>query len=178
MAIAISSDLVSDVLKAADPRRAGLARAKLASASTTGFDVAMRKIESGNRVRDFKSDLVLDVLRAAEPDRLRAGAARLLAAADTSESRAYAGLEAFVLGQMMETMLPKSDGGVFGEGTAADVWRSFLATELGNSLSVSGGLGVAGILAGEDDRSATLNEIKPAPGWPHFFSSPRRDQVA
>jgi peptidoglycan hydrolase FlgJ len=177
MAIAITSDLVSDVLNAANPQRVRMARVKLGDET---FGVAMQKVESGgNRVRDLNTDLVLDVVRAADPTKLRAGAARLLAAADAPDTKAYAGLEAFVLGQMMETMLPKSDGGAFGQGTAGGIWRSFMASELGNSLSASGGLGIAGMLAGEaDDSTTALNEIKPAQGWPYFTFTPRADSIA
>lgn len=165
MAIAVTSDLVSDVIKAADPRRAERAYAKLGG--TSEFAAIASKPEAG-RVRDLGNDMVLDVMRAADPVRAEAGAKRLLAAADDPKLKAYAELEGFVLGQMMQTMLPKGEDGVYGQGTAGGIWRSMLGDELGKSLGASGGVGIASLLAG-DDKSG----LAPSPGWPYFNFSPR-----
>jgi hypothetical protein len=167
MAIAITSDLVQDVLKAADPRRAERAHAKLAGSGATEFAALVEKPET-NRVRDLRNDPVLDVVRAADPSRLEAGARKLVAASDDPKTKAYAELEGFTLGQMMATLLPKSEEGVYGEGTAGGIWRSMLADELGSSLAASGGVGIASLLAGEPKGG-----LAPAPGWPYFNFSPR-----
>jgi hypothetical protein len=178
MAISTASDLVFDVLKAADPQRSKLARAKLeGAAGTENFAVAMGAAETGaHRVRDLPSDLVLDVVRAADPARARAGAEKLMATANLdARPKAYEQLEAFFLGQVMETMLPREEGGVFGAGTAGGIWRSMLAQELGSDLAENGGLGVAAMIAGGEDKTGSVtagNDIVPAPGWPYFRLTP------
>ncbi len=62
------------------------------------------------------------------------------------QAKAYKGLEELVLQRLVEVMLPKEDSGVFGGGTAGDVWRSMLAEQLAKQIgkSVDLGLGKTG----------------------------------
>ena len=54
--------------------------------------------------------------------------------------------ESFVLGNFVETMLPKDDHGLFGGGTAGNMWRSMLAERIGEELARSGGVGIADMI--------------------------------
>jgi Rod binding domain-containing protein len=49
-------------------------------------------------------------------------------------------------------MLPKSGGAFFGKGAGGDVWRSFLAKDLAQTMTQRGGLGLA------DDIARSLHE--------------------
>jgi hypothetical protein len=52
------------------------------------------------------------------------------------------GLEQLVLKNLVENMLPKDSGVVFGNGTAGDIWRSFLADQLAAEVGKTVDLGV------------------------------------
>ena len=56
----------------------------------------------------------------------------------------YRDFEAFVLQSFIQSMLPTNAEGVFGKGTAGEMWKGLLADELGKQLSRSGGIGIAG----------------------------------
>ncbi|WGJ15683.1 rod-binding protein [Methylocapsa sp. D3K7] len=56
--------------------------------------------------------------------------------------KAYKALEQLVLKNLVETMLPKDSGVLYGNGTAGDIWRSFLADQLATQVGKSIDLGV------------------------------------
>jgi Rod binding domain-containing protein len=113
------------------------------------------------------TDLVLDVMRAAEPQRLSAASQRLagrtrMAAAETADpgqsqatkqaarARAHQQFEAVMLRSFTEQMMPKDTSSLYGEGTAADVWRSLQVDLMSQQIAKSGGIGIAKML----DRTA------------------------
>ena len=50
-------------------------------------------------------------------------------------------------------MLPKSSEATYGSGTAGEVWRSFAAQEMGDTIAKGGGIGIADrLLAGQTAR--------------------------
>lgn len=51
-------------------------------------------------------------------------------------------LEAFVLTQLLENMMPKDADSLFGSGTAGSYWRSMLAEKLAAELTMAGGVGL------------------------------------
>ncbi|ACK49035.1 conserved hypothetical protein [Methylocella silvestris BL2] len=57
-------------------------------------------------------------------------------------AKAYKALEEFFLQGVVETLLPKGEG-LFGAGTAGDVWRSMLAEQLAKQIGKSIDLGLA-----------------------------------
>ena len=62
--------------------------------------------------------------------------------------------EAFVLGSVVETMLPRSDS-AFGSGTAGSMWRAQMAEMLGRQIVEAGGIGLAAILEPTDSARDT-----------------------
>ncbi len=136
MSIKPPSDLLLDVARAADPSTAAAAAARLAKAAA----------ESGGSDVGFSE--ILNGVGAPPPSPLSAagqvaGAAvvpRRSAPIDAG-TKAYQGLEALLLQNLVETMLPESSD-LFGEGSAGMMWRSMLARELGTDLAKKVDLGI------------------------------------
>ena len=119
MSIRPPSDLVLDVVRAADPARAAAVSARLAraeaAAPTQGFDAAMR-------------------VAAAAPAR---------AASAKSVDAVGKGLEELLMRQMVQDALPKKAASVYGAGTAGDVWRGLFAEQLAKAMTSAGRVGLA-----------------------------------
>jgi peptidoglycan hydrolase FlgJ len=144
MAIVVPSDIVSDVMNAADP---GKYQAALDRLSTLRPAVEAE----GTRFTDQASDVV----------RARTGADALSSSGGVSApgtfkapesggaATVYRKFESFVLQVLIESMLPDGTSGAnaFGKGTAGNVWRSMMAEQLGDQLAKSGGIGLARLLA-------------------------------
>jgi Rod binding domain-containing protein len=215
MAIAISTDLVLDVVRAANPDRVRVAQASLGTA-TGGTEATQQFAEAVNFVqqksgigRFLSSDIVGDVVNAADPGQRQGGILKLAGvndpaqidmssvvvaandengvggAAANKKKVAYQQFEAGVLRNFVEEMLPKSSDTLYGEGTAGNVWRSMQADYMSQELAKSGGIGIASTLARLDEQKAgnqsgaSLNELPqrtPAGGnsisnaneWPYF----------
>ena len=58
-------------------------------------------------------------------------------------AKPFKGLEALVLQNLVETMLPKDAGAYFGESAGGGMWRSMLAQRIGEQLSTRMDLGLA-----------------------------------
>ena len=175
MAISIVSDLVLDVVKAANPERARIAQAGLqrgpsATHSAREFADVENTVKRTTGIGRFlATDIVGDVVNAADPAKLKTSIAQLagtsdpervdmaslvlnandLGAAKTVNPRekAYEQFEATVLRNFVEGMLPKATENVYGEGTAGNVWRSMQADFMSQELAKSGGIGIAATLA-------------------------------
>ena len=137
MAISISSDLLLDVARAADPGRVAKASAELNNGVPVG-DVADVAGTTPRRSPSFSSYLNQQV------------SMRMPAAGSNAplspEKKAANELETLLLQQMIETMLPKSDGPAFGKGTAGAVWRSMMAEHVARQVTASGEINLAQIL--------------------------------
>jgi peptidoglycan hydrolase FlgJ len=219
MAISIVSDLVLDVVRAANPERSrnaqlALLQGKSVANSTRAFADAENTVKRSPGIGRFlESDIVGDVVNAANPTKLKGGIARLAGTSGMAQldlaslvldangssngitsgsvnalnpkEKAYQQFEASVLRNFVEEMLPKSSENVYGEGTAGNVWRSMQADFMSQELAKSGGIGIASTLARLDEakaRSQTgadLNEIAPGTDnaresiinsteWPYF----------
>ena len=216
MAISIVSDLVLDVVKAANPERAriaqaGLQRGQSVASAAHEFADAEKSVKRNPGIGRFlTTDIVGEVVNAADPAKLRTSIAQLngtsslgrvdmaglvLNANETGatkavnpKEKAYEQFEASVLRNFVEEMLPKATENVYGEGTAGNVWRSMQADFMSQELAKSGGIGIAATLARLDEARArsqpdvSLNEISPKAGgasgslssaseWPYFSRS-------
>jgi peptidoglycan hydrolase FlgJ len=129
------SDIVLDVARAADPVKSQAAAEKLSHGSSTnqatmsGFDHALT---SANAMLQASRDSYIGDGR---------GSPEILPRVD-ARTKAYKGLEQLVLKNLVENMLPKDSGVVFGNGTAGDIWRSFLADQLAAEVGKTVDLGV------------------------------------
>ncbi len=136
MSIKPPSDLLLDVARAADPATSAAAAARLTRISA----------EAGKSGVNFSE--VLNGVEAPQPTQMssvtqQAGVAMpfLHSSRINADKKAYQGLEALLLQNLVETMLPKNSD-LFGEGSAGMIWRSMLARELGTDLAKKVDLGI------------------------------------
>ena len=143
MIVTPTSDVVLDVLDAADPVAQRAATAKLDALKSSGADFAATmdseatkaaaSDQSAAKVGEAQSGVVngppVQVIKKPGPDEV------------------YRKFEAFILQTFVETMLPKESEEVFGKGTAGGVWKSMLAEQLGAQLAKGKGIGIAKQLA-------------------------------
>jgi len=140
MAFNPRTDVVMEVLNAADPSRASLAAQRLSALAGSNAPAA-----------DFSVDL----------DRAASSATAIpapLALANAADARsrlaeipggpdklgqAKTQFEAMMLSSFVGELLPKDASSVFGQGTAGDMWRSMLAEQVSTQIAKSGKLGLA-----------------------------------
>ena len=131
MAISPPSDIVLDVVKAADPQSVREAHTRLVNAGSaateTTFELANAR-PLGVDIRPSGYDSV------PEP---------------------YREFEAMVLQSFIKSMLPEDATNTFGEGTAGDIWKGMMAEQLGRAVAESGGIGIAQQLADQAERAAS-----------------------
>jgi hypothetical protein len=120
VAIALPSDIIMDVVRAADPSAAAAARealaahrAGVAAGQAGGFSAALPGLRSAP-IGDAS----------ATPD-------------------SFKHFEAMVLQNFIQTMLPKDTESVYGKGMAGDMWKSMMAEQLAASMAERGGIGIA-----------------------------------
>jgi len=117
VAISPPTDIVMDVLRAADPAQVREARDKLAAArataaaGTSGFSPVTAEVRAAPRA-------------AAQAD-------------------PFVKFEAMVLGNFIQAMLPQEAGDAYGGGFAGDMWKSMLAQHMGDAVAARGGIGIA-----------------------------------
>lgn len=144
MAISPPSDLVADVLRAADPAasRAAAARLERLSAATdpsTGSDTGFaERMDTVRRAAPPPVAVPFDPAGARVAMRHGSGADPMVA------------FEAMVLGRFVSAMMPEEGPAFFGEGPGAGVWRGMLSDALARAMAEGGGVGVAGALTRED----------------------------
>lgn len=139
MAISPPSDLVLDVVRAADPTEVQEAQARL-KANRAAFK-ATSLAENGNGFAAAVNVLNLSP----------AGSSGLGDISNRVEQKkipeTYRKFEAMVLQNFVKSMLPAESENVFGKGTAGDIWKGMMAEQIGDVLSKNGGIGIADQLA-------------------------------
>jgi hypothetical protein len=135
MAFNPPSDVVLEVLNAADPARASLAAERLAVLAGSGATPG-----------DFAADLERAAAASARAGKTGLADARssLTALSDAPDKAARVKLdfEATMLNSFVGELLPK-DASVFGEGSAGEMWRSMLSEQIARQLAKSGALGLS-----------------------------------
>ena len=156
MSIQPPSDILLDVVKAADPQKAQAMAARLRQvASATASAAAGGAAVEGPRFDDaLAGENAAPVALGEGGSPLGTFSARTLSNATALSSREPAGtpspyqrFEAMVLSGFVEQLLPKSSATLFGAGTAGQVWRSMLAERIADEVAKSGGVGLAQHLA-------------------------------
>ncbi|MHA7772929.1 rod-binding protein [Roseibium sp. M-1] len=137
MAISPPSDLILDVVKAADPVSLADATERLRSISAGGSGEGFQLAFTGASNR---ASTEMSSVRATGTD---------TAAVTKSPAKQF---EAMILTQFVETMLPQDSEEIFGKGAAGEIWKSMLAEQVANQLAASGGVGIADLI------SDTLNK--------------------
>ena len=172
MAVNLPSDLIVDVMRAADPSRLKTAAVKLGNSehSRVAFKGVMDDVTGSSKVRDRSDDLIADVLGGADGAKVAAAEAKLAGltpysvAGGTDTDKPYKAFEQMVLRNMFEQMMPPADSGAYGEESSGGIWRSLANDQLASVYSEWGGLGIA----------RTLSDVKETSGvnansqWPYF----------
>jgi peptidoglycan hydrolase FlgJ len=135
MTVAPVSDLIVDVMAAADPGSQRVAASKLERlAADQNFAATVdEKIEAGGLQQSGASAAAGVVPRSDALDD-GAGHATIVKTANR-DNAVYRKFEAFILQMFVESMLPKDASDVFGKGTAGTIWRSMLAEQIGNEMA-------------------------------------------
>ena len=137
MSIQPISDIVLDVANAADPAKAAAVKQRLAEAAGGDFAALLGSGAAASSL--------LGATKWSEPARAQffsAPTGARVIERNTSSEEASRGLETLVAKMMVETMLPKGGGAIFGKGTAGDVWRSMFSDRLATELTRGKGLGL------------------------------------
>lgn len=128
MAINPPSDIIADVIAAADPQRAASVEARLKSIASA------RPAEAFETVVEKTRPFVRGQEIARTP-------ARVAAAPSDDASRrkqAMVEFEGNILGFLVKELLPKDQAAVAGGGQAGEMWRSMLADQVGKQIAKSG----------------------------------------
>lgn len=140
MAISPPSDLVMDVVRAADPADVQEAQARL-KANRAAFQ-ANSLAENGD---GFAA--AVSVLNGSD------GSTGLGDIANRVEQKkipeTYRKFEAMVLQNFVKSMLPAESENVFGKGTAGEIWKGMMAEQIGEVLAKGGGIGIADQMAAD-----------------------------
>lgn len=141
MIVTPTSDLVLDVLDAADPVTQRTATAKLESLRSSGVDFAATMDATASKAADQSAASLTE----AQSGVVNGPPVQVIKKPGPDE--VYRKFEAFILQTFVETMLPKESDEVFGKGTAGGIWKSMLAEQLGAQLAKGKGIGIAKQLA-------------------------------
>jgi len=134
------SDVVLEVVNAADPARAAAAAQRLnaiagAAAAQTG-DFAQTLAQTAPSAS-------LAAARVAGMADARSRLADATLAASDKAAKAQVDFEAVLLNGFVNEMLPKDASATFGQGLAGDMWKSMLADQMSRQIAKSGTLGIA-----------------------------------
>ena len=141
MAFNPRTDVVMEVLSAADPSRASLAAQRLsalAGSNAPGADFSA-DLERAASAASSATAIPAPVANAADA---RSRLAEIPGGPD-KPSQAKTQFEAMMLNSFVGELLPKDASSVFGQGTAGDMWRSMLAEQVSLEIAKSGKLGLA-----------------------------------
>ncbi len=174
MSVTLTSDLLVGVMSAASPARARAAATKLAGLpASDGIPAPSFQQALAASAKATGDDLIMGVLGAAEPEKLTRVEAKLAALggeppAKAANSDAFRGFESAMLRNMMESILPPAESGVFGEGYAGSMWRSMAADQFASLYADHGGIGIASMVS----HAAATRDLQPyieaSSQWPYF----------
>ncbi|XUY27186.1 rod-binding protein [Agrobacterium sp. rho-8.1] len=134
MAISPPSDLVLDVVNAADPTQVMAAREKLRSVSAANEASVLTASNAG-----FAS-----AINSIDTAAGKAGVGNIHhIKTDEKIPETYRKFEASVLSTMLQNMMPKESEEVYGKGSAGDFWKSMMAEQMADAVSKRGGIGIA-----------------------------------
>jgi peptidoglycan hydrolase FlgJ len=129
MSISPPSDIVLDVARAADPKRAAAAARRL------------QDIAGETQAMSFAALLPQDPTHSSMPVADASSHAAALstppAARPLQNRDPYSALGGLVLQKAIENMLPSGSAATFGKGAAGAIWKSALAEQMTNAISAS-----------------------------------------
>lgn len=140
MAISPPSDIVLDVVRAADPTRQQVAFERL---QRMGSGVAGTQFAAA--VDEAAPTAAAPGLASAREKFASLAPAKLTNAAGDAQTKSAKTLQQFeaqVISTFIEQMMPEASANNFGSGTAGGVWRSMLSEQIANQVAKAGGLGI------------------------------------
>jgi Rod binding domain-containing protein len=147
MAISPPTDLVMDVMRAADPAQVEEAQARL-KASRSAFR-ASSLAETGQGFANTVAILnqsqgsgLGNIDNRAEPKKI---------------PETYRKFEAMVLQNFVKSMMPAESEEIYGKGTAGDVWKSMMAEQIGNVMAKGNGVGIAASMVADGAGGSDLS---------------------
>jgi peptidoglycan hydrolase FlgJ len=132
MAINPPSDIVLDVVNAADPSRLEMAQAKL-KAGQAALEAQRLASTENSFDATIARDHIRDSLKLANPDKKQV-------------PETYRKFEAMVLTNFLKSMMPDSEE-IYGKGATGEIWKGMMAEKLADEISKDGGIGIADSLA-------------------------------
>ncbi|MDQ1197614.1 rod-binding protein [Agrobacterium sp. SORGH_AS 787] len=134
MAISPPSDLVLDVVNAADPMQVSAAREKLRAVSATREASVLTASNAG-----FAS-----AINSIETPESRAGLGNIHRQEHHEKiPETYRKFEASVLNTFIQNMMPSDTEEVYGKGSAGEFWKSMMSEQMADQMSKKGGIGIA-----------------------------------
>lgn len=128
MSISPPSDLVLDVVRAADPTAVDAARERLAA----GAPVATAPVREASQTFQAEFNRAGHTMpQSSDAD------------SQTKTPATFRKFEAMVLQSFIKEMLPKDSEAVYGKGSAGDIWKGMLAQQIGSVIAQRGGIGIA-----------------------------------
>lgn len=149
MAISPPSDLVLDVVRAADPASVQEAQAQLRS-NRASFE-ATSLADAGGGFGAAVSILSRNSAGSAMPTAVSGG--------DKAIPETYRKFEAMVLQNFVKSMLPADSEEIYGKGTAGEIWRGMMAEQIGDVISKGGGIGIAESLMKDNKKKGVTEDI-------------------
>lgn len=132
MAINPPTDIVLDVVKAADPSRLEEAQSKLKAGQAA--TQAQRLASTDN---SFDANVAREHIR--DNTKLNALHKKEIPAS-------YRKFESMVLSNFLKSMMPDSDE-IYGKGATGEIWKGMMAEKLADEIAKNGGIGIADSLA-------------------------------
>jgi flagellar protein FlgJ len=151
LSIQTATDIILDVVRAADPAVAQRAEAMLEAASA-------RKSEQAASTPAFQRQLL------AATDTSAISVNSEVPAAPDKSLEVYQKFEAMILQSFIGDMLPTDSEQLYGKGTAGEIWKGMMAEQLGAVLSKGGGIGIAARMMGDRFDAAVAPESADAIG--------------
>ena len=132
MSIQTATDLILDVVKAADPAIAQKAEALLEAAS-------IRRSGQAAATPAFAEQL----LASADGSGVLAQSKPVAPSVQDKAAQSFQRFEAMILQSFIGSMLPQDNEEIYGKGTAGQIWKGMMAEQLGAALAKGGGIGIA-----------------------------------
>jgi hypothetical protein len=155
MAVELSSDFVIDVMRNADPAQKRLAEARLLALGNEFQDSFSEILKSSSDTSALELGEAIPSLTGQSTDSTMAG---------LRNSKPYEAFEQLVLRNLVETLMPDTESGAFGDGPSSGIWRSMAADQLASVYSKAGGIGIADMLLPENGSDQLRGEQQ----WPYF----------
>jgi peptidoglycan hydrolase FlgJ len=142
MAIKPSSDIILEVLKAADPARAQAVTQRLTAlgaGAAGGPDDFAKALEAAAPAAPADAPPAPDGADMRE----RLPMIGVEDAEAAKAARTQIDFEASILKSLVDEILPKDEASVYGDGTAGDIWKSMLSDQIARKIAKSGAFGIA-----------------------------------